>query len=121
MKQFTQSEVYPVKNNGSIIRLSIEIGFGQSSLTDVYLDGKLINDRLKDSMSGLELGLDTNLIYKELICNTAVYDIQPDTNQTSYGFILRRGKRVLRMPKQKCKVQKAGDVVFYTTKVLFIG
>ncbi|GEM_PF-2537577 len=120
MKQFTQSDIYHITNSESPILLSIEIGYGQIAVTNILVNGQRIGNDLENSIEELEVGKNADLQYKELVCNTIVYDIQPDTNYTSYDFKLKGGARVMRFPKLKYKVQNDGDVVFYTTKILFL-
>ncbi len=122
MKEFNLSDIYEVKNSEERVLLNIIIGHGQVAKTDVFVKGVLLGDKLENSVTDFPVGSNRALRTSpptELVAHTIVYDIQPTTNDTSYKFILRGGVRVLSMPTIKYKVQKDGDIVMYTTRILF--
>nr|WP_299382252.1 hypothetical protein [Allomuricauda sp.] len=122
MKEFNTSDIYEVKNSTDPVLLTIVIGHGQVAKTDVFVKGKLIGDKIENTIEDFPVGSNEELRTSpptELVAHTVVYDIQPTTNETSYKFILRGGANVLSLPTIRYKVQKDGDIVIYTTRILF--
>ncbi|MDQ1327868.1 MAG: hypothetical protein QG641_1152 [Candidatus Poribacteria bacterium] len=94
-----------------IITLTVTIGNGQRSNTQVYLDGKTLC-QYTDSFEHDIPNKDSELDNKILFCSTIVADIQKGTNETSVTYELSDGVNTYRQILRE-SVDFEGDVKFY--------
>lgn len=118
MSQITKSVIYNTENTSNSISISVDIGYAQPSVTRIFIDGKALNDEIRDSFNQL-LGNANELRGKEVVCFTAVSDIQPNTNETSLKIKISGGGGVFDVPTLRLKANE-GEVVFYKINIIII-
>jgi hypothetical protein len=119
MSQITKSLIYDTNNSPKDISVSIDIGFGQNSITTIYIDGAVFNNGINNSFQGVIIGSGNSLIRKEIVIFTSIVDIQPSTNQTSLKLKINGGGGVHNEPALR-QTLNSGEVAFHKLNIIII-
>jgi phytoene dehydrogenase-like protein len=111
----TLNSFYKLKDDGQILKLRIDVGYGQIAASNVYLGEVALALSKKDSF---ELSVSPPQSGKPLICMTAVTDIVEETNYTSIKYYLEGGVKTFTQTLEE-SVEQAGGTLFYTATFHF--
>jgi hypothetical protein len=109
---------YGLIGNGSVVKIKIDIGFGQLGVTKINLGDNTIVDNTQGSFEKV-VGIDTELKGKKLFCVTTVTDVRNETNNTSVDYLLTGGIKAYSNSLQE-SVNSQGEVLFYTSMFIFV-
>ena len=117
MAKSTLVDFYKVKQTTDSVELEVIIGFAQTAVSVVRVDGKKINSDFRDSFK-TKLGSNKVLNGKELFLTIVVQDISKKTNNTSVTIKLTGGiKTYSAIMKQT--VLEEGGVSSYVANIEF--
>ena len=120
MSVISRYYTYELKGDKKNAELSIKIGNGQSAVTSLYLNGKLVGNNIKDSLSAhaISSGNDT-LPGKLLDISTTIFDINTNNDQVSFRIKLKGGTSVFYPAADTLKVSQGGTA-YFLIKVVFL-
>ncbi|MEW5925583.1 MAG: hypothetical protein AB1746_16495 [Candidatus Zixiibacteriota bacterium] len=112
------TKMYRVSTS-SIVKLSVTIGYGQSSITTVYLENdKLVNEK-KNSFEIVLPYTGMELKGKTLFCSTMVMDMSPESNKIGVTYVISGGKEDYHQMLWE-SVDKDRGVIHFIANFLFI-
>lgn len=106
-------------NTDSIILQVIPGDSGQSSVTDVYLNNRIIMDGHLGRITNKDMGTNNNLRGKILDIYTAITDIVGAPDRTSFWMQLKGGIKIYENSMSKTVSVQGSTVVFHMTIIFF--